>query len=284
MAVRRKIPRKATATTVAVAEPIAPTTAALDLPPAALALADRLGHYDPTTAEPIPVGGTAAPFWALYSGKGKAATSLPRGTPVGTPYLASGEDYVALPGSSYIILGHQRYWATHDDQYDVTACWESKPPAGTPTPDGRRAQECAMGVLMILPGSLPLPKGVAPAMLTLSTFRGAQMSVLDAYLRAIETACTSEWARANGRLVGLQPRYRQVATAPGVAVPSKNSGNTYIRALVQTSDPSIGQLDALGQWLGSEEGQEEAAEFDELYLERAAQLARVASNTAAVEE
>lgn len=234
---------------------------------------------DDSTAVALTGGGAGGPEPWLRFHTGKAQSGgLPPGTPLGTPYLAQEGTALAVPGSAVCCLIEQVYWAQHDSQYTLLNCWNQNPGK---TYNGKRVDECALLLLLLLPGSQQLPEPLRPAALCFAQLRNAQMGLARACFGAASEAATPEWARSHGQLAeALQPRLRQAVTPSGRAVTSRSSGYVYIRADGTAAPLSTLQLEALGAWWGSAEGQAEHEEMQAAFAARIDDLAKAAMRTA----
>lgn len=217
------------------------------------------------------MGAGGLPYVLFYSDRspehGRKIVSKFPNVQDGDPFIPYGNDYIPVIDCAFVTIGDDfPYWCKLDGQFNKTAVRLTNP--------GRQGKDVAekdkwkaqvLSQLLVIPNAEgKIDERLAPASLTLTTFRTVKCDFPKALLAAQEETVKPEWVAKNptlhGAMIqgGIPPKFRVCATmrrAPGV---SRGSGNSFVALDAVVASLSVPQIEAvLNQWYPSPEGQAE---------------------------
>lgn len=260
--------------------PTSEPTAALALRGAAMLQA--LGTFERPVAL-APEGGASLPYIGFYHEKGGDARDIVARhgpLPTGAPYIKLEGEIYLWRRWAFVSLAEFPYWVATNpaDGYRPDLAWLTPQPFGAVHSDGRKKAEQVDAIVLVLPGTDPLPEEFGPVLATLTNWRTTRCPAIRAHVDAVEAATTPEWARANGTLVSVPPRFRCAST---LRVEGKQGRNgAYALAKSEAGPISAAQLGAISQWSADEESQEDYVRIREGYDRRCLEITAMARATA----
>ena len=217
-------------------------------------------------------------FWNSKHEDAKAA--LP-GLATGSPYLKVDGEFHDAAGVAFLSLAELSYWCTIDesDNFKPKDHYVNPNTAADTDPkrnNAPRTVSSGFGVTIrgeklkerILSMTLVFIGG--ECVLTLTDWRSATCNALRQHCDAIEATMTPEWAKANGPLVNMPPRYRLASVLRASA---KGKGQKqYAVANSRASAISVAQIAAFQAWWTDDEDAEERAAISEAFAKKAAEI------------
>lgn len=199
---------------------------------------------------------SSTPWLGFYEKAGddvrRAAVTAQLGAlSIGTPYICKGTRYFKAADFAYCLLGAEplHYWAVFGGDNKEEKVWLTKP--AFDKFEGRRVTEQVRAVLLVLPGTQPLPEELAPATVVTVSFRSAKVPAIRGLSAGVAEAQTPEWAKLNGRLVEVAPSFRvtgQFQLSTGIVQSGDNKGRSYGKATMRCAPTTVGQINALEAW------------------------------------
>lgn len=288
----RRVPKRAPDSS---SPPDLPATVPEPAPgPMAQIMGDAMAAYSQSRWQVLvpPVGG-GLPYVGFYTGRGSRAADISRALgncSYGTPYVRAEGQYYPWRHCGFTLLGVHQYWAASDQRYQPVAAWDRDP--GKRQYGARWISETVSCVLVVVPFGGPLPEDLAPALATLSTFRGAQCrGVLKHHAEVVrvngDSPDAAKWQRENGAIVSaLLPPFRVVSKLDpqtGTIKHGERAGDPYLRVESSQHLPDAQVIAALGEWYQAPECAEELQRVLEEFARRKAEIEKLIAATAAKE-
>lgn len=239
--------------------PAAPaTTTALAQPSAGGGALAMIGDYQPPA---LPEKESGPPYLAFREKStqdallNKIVTSLGV-VPEGTPVIVAGNQAFRTDGLAFALISVPgleplSYWATTGgENYRPDRVWFENPGLRK-HPDGEKIKEFRQAILLVLPGTNPVPEALAPAALVSVRVGSAKVQAISDLNAATLYAQTAEWAKRNAKLAQVPTSFRMVGTLRVGSKPIKsgeNKGGNYGTANMDCSPITVAQLDALAAW------------------------------------
>ena len=222
-------------------------------------------------------GGGGLPYVLFYSDRSpehgrKIVLKFPN-VQDGDPFIPYGDTYVPVIDAAFITLADFPYWCKLDGKFQKTAVRLTSPGRqGKEVPEADKWKAQVLSQLLVIPDANgKIDERLAPASLTLTTFRTVKCDFPKALLAAQEATLKPEWVTQNpmhGVMIqsGIPPKFRVCASmrrAPGT---SRGSGNSFVAMDAVVSTLTVPQIDAvLNQWFQSPEGQAEIKATQEAF-------------------
>lgn len=247
----------------------------------------EIGDHQPGEV-PLPEPRSGFPwigFWHENASRAEeVAEALGQAAP-GEPYIASGGAYYSAAKFSFFVLVARRYWCTTDASNNIVHCTMDDPGFRAKDPDGDVYKDCAIAIILVVPGVDALPEEFGPALLTISDFRGTKSPCITEHLQAVEKSMTPEWAQTNGDLAAsVPPKFRVASGFKIKSKPARGKSFGYDVAHARTSPSTTTQIEAVFAWGEDEEKKAEFAAAQEEFTERVAAIAALAGEAPAEEQ
>jgi len=246
----------------------------------------QLGSYTPTAGMVLSGGGEFGKETVLCFAHESRNVTKEAQTQVGplgiaTPFVKLGEEFARVDGCSFTIIAEFPYWVTTaGPNYAPDRCWLSSKRGKDDR--GNAYKERIFSVVLLLPGTSPLPEELRPALICFADWRGAECQGIKGHLTEVAKTTSPEWAKLNGQLAGAAPpRFRISSGFSPKAGTARGNGKAYGIVKNVSAPSNLSQVEAIGQWFAAEDCREELALVEEAFERECAKFRAMADETKA---
>lgn len=205
-------------------------------------------------------GGSGGAYLGFHSNRSSVAGDVLQAlgrVPEGTPYLCKGGEFYNAGDWAFLSLAEFPFWCTLGNDFHPDLVRLTDPGFGAAAPNGDKWKAQVLAILLHLPGQEPLPKALAPAVASLTTFRATKVDAIRGHVDAVERSQAPEWAKQHGETVASAPPRFRVTSRLLVESRTARSGYSYQLAKSAASAISVAQVEAVGLWAGNAAAQED---------------------------